>query len=102
MRYVVNVGEMTLYLYVYDIKTDSWQKRKKWKLTHTEMKFIMALDTQHYTRFRDLALILYGTSEVVARNCLRLLKSRIVKKTGMNISTKYRVGYKSLNEVEIC
>lgn len=102
MKYLVNVGEMTLYLYVYDIKTDSWQKRKKWKLTHKEMKFIMALDTQHYTKVQDLALIIYGTTEGIAKNCLRLLKTKITRKTGMNIDTKYGVGYKSLNEVEIC
>lgn len=95
MKYIINVRNMTLYLYIQD------KKLKETKLTRTEMKFLLSLNNKTYTSIKELALIIYGSTDKCACGCVRLVKSRLYKKTKTPIRNKNNFGYKLIHEIEV-
>lgn len=102
MKYIVDVRNKLLHRYMLNLKTGEYVLKDKIKLTRTELKFILNLRNDGFVRLQDLALIMYGSTDKCACGCVRLVKSRMMKKTSVRITTKFGYGYKLNNEVEIC
>lgn len=102
MKYVLCVGKMMLHLYIYNNQKQEWEEKKQFKLTHREVKFIIACSQEPYASIKELAVYLYGSTDRCAYNCVKVIKNRLEKDKGIRITTKYGLGYKLIDEVEIC
>lgn len=67
-------------------------KKRQVELTEKEHKFLIALSNNKFTSLKDIAKYIYGNSDICIEDCIRIIKSRLCKKTDIKIITRYK-GY---------